>query len=50
MSEENALKLVTLNAAEMLDIGDKVGSVDVGKDADFIILEGHLFDYRVLPV
>ena len=41
--------MVTLNAAEMLGVGDQVGSIDVGKDADFMILEGHPLDYRVLP-
>jgi imidazolonepropionase-like amidohydrolase len=28
---------------------DRIGSIDVGKDADFMILEGHPFDYQVLP-
>ena len=48
-SEEEALRMVTLNAAEMLGVADQVGSLDVGKDADFMILEGHPLDYRVLP-
>ena len=37
------------NAAEMLDMDDRVGSIEVGKDADFVVLEGHPFDYRVVP-
>ncbi len=41
--------MVTLNAAEILGVADQVGSLDVGKDADFMILEGHPLDYRVLP-
>ena len=41
--------MVTLNAAEMIGMEDRIGSIDVGKDADFMILEGHPFDYRVLP-
>ena len=41
--------MFTLNAAEMFDMGDRIGSIDVGKDADFMVLEGHPFDYRVLP-
>jgi imidazolonepropionase-like amidohydrolase len=49
-SEQDALRMATLNAAEMLGIEDRVGSIDVGKDADFMILEGHPFDYRVLPL
>ena len=48
-TEEEALRMVTLNAAELLGVADRVGSLDVGKDADFMVLEGHPFDYRVLP-
>ena len=42
--------LFTLNAAEMLDMGEELGSLDVGKDADLVVFEGHPFDYRALPV
>jgi len=37
VSEENALKFVTLNPAKMLHIDDKVGSLKVGKDADVVV-------------
>ena len=47
--EADALRMATLNAAEMLDVADRVGSIEVGKDADFVVLEGHPFDYRVVP-
>jgi imidazolonepropionase-like amidohydrolase len=47
--EQEALKMLTLHAAEMAGMEDQIGSIDVGKDADFMILEGHPFDYRVLP-
>ena len=47
--EIEALRMATLNAAEMLDIADRIGSIEVGKDADFVVLEGHPFDYRVVP-
>jgi len=40
MSEEGALRALTINAAEMLDLGDRVGTLEKGKDADFIILSG----------
>jgi imidazolonepropionase-like amidohydrolase len=50
VSEQEALRMVTLNAAEMLGMDDRIGSIDIGKDADFMILEGHPFDYRVLPL
>jgi imidazolonepropionase-like amidohydrolase len=41
MSEEEALKLVTLNPATMLGIADRVGSIEVGKDADLVIYTNH---------
>ena len=47
--EVDALRMATLNAAELLDMDDRVGSIEAGKDADFVILEGHPFDYRVVP-
>ena len=37
MSEEEALKLVTLNPAKMLHIDNRVGSIKVGKDADLVL-------------
>jgi imidazolonepropionase-like amidohydrolase len=40
MSREAALKSVTLAGAMMLDLDDRIGSLEVGKDADFIILSG----------
>jgi hypothetical protein len=35
--EEEALKFVTLNPAKQLRIDDRVGSLEAGKDADFVI-------------
>jgi imidazolonepropionase-like amidohydrolase len=40
MSEEAALKGLTIYPAEMLDLEARVGSLEVGKDADFIVLSG----------
>ncbi|MFT6728688.1 MAG: imidazolonepropionase-like amidohydrolase, partial [Flavobacteriales bacterium] len=37
VSEEEALKFVTLNPAKLLHIDDRMGSIKVGKDADFVI-------------
>jgi imidazolonepropionase-like amidohydrolase len=39
--EEEALKFVTLNAARQLAIDHRVGSLEKGKDADFVIWSGH---------
>ena len=41
MSEEEALKMVTLNPAKMLHIDKRVGSLTPGKDADFVIWSDH---------
>jgi len=37
MSEEDALKMVTLNPAKMLHVDNKVGSIKAGKDADLVL-------------
>ncbi len=39
--EEDALDFVTINSAIQLHIEDRVGSLEVGKDADFVIWNGH---------
>ncbi|KEH90815.1 amidohydrolase [Clostridium botulinum] len=36
-----ALKTITINSAEILGIDDKVGSLEVGKDADIVISDGN---------
>jgi imidazolonepropionase-like amidohydrolase len=43
LSEEEALKLCTLNGAKQLRLDNRLGSIDVGKDADFAIWTGHPF-------
>jgi len=40
LTEEQALTLVTLNAAKLLAIQDRVGSLEAGKDADFVVWNG----------
>ncbi len=42
-SEEEALRMITLNAARHLGVQDRVGSIEVGKDADLAIFNGHPF-------
>ena len=39
--ESEALKFVTLNPALQLGIADRVGSLEKGKDADFVVWSGH---------
>ncbi len=41
MSEEQALRLVTLNPAIQFGLDHRIGSVDEGLDADLVIWEGH---------
>ncbi len=41
MSELDALKAITINAAEILGVADRVGSLEAGKDADLVIFDGH---------
>lgn len=41
LSEEEALKMVTINPAKMLHVDDKVGSIKVGKDADLVLWSDH---------
>jgi imidazolonepropionase-like amidohydrolase len=44
VSETEALKMVTLNPAWQLGVDKRVGSIEVGKDADIAIFSAHPFD------
>lgn len=44
MEEEEALKAITINAAEILELDDRIGSLKEGKDGDIVIWERHPFD------
>lgn len=44
--EEEALKFVTINPAKQLGIDQRVGSLEPGKDADFVVWSGHPLDSR----
>ncbi|MBP8613459.1 MAG: amidohydrolase [Firmicutes bacterium] len=46
MPEEDALRAITLTPAETLGVQDRVGSLEAGKDADFVIWTGHPFKIR----
>ncbi len=43
MDRMEALKAITINAAEIIGIADRVGSLEPGKDADIVIYDGHPF-------
>jgi len=46
MSEQGALRALTLHAAEMMDLADRIGSIEPGKDADLVVLSGPPFSVR----
>jgi len=41
LTEQQALQLVTINGARQLGIAHRTGSIEVGKDADLVIWNGH---------
>lgn len=40
-TEDEALRMITLNAAWIMGVQDRVGSIDNGKDADLVIWDGY---------
>ena len=44
LDDLEAMKAITINAAKALGIDDRVGSLDVGKDADIVIKKGSILD------
>jgi imidazolonepropionase-like amidohydrolase len=48
-TEEEALKMITLNPAWIVGVDDRVGSIDVGKDADLVIWDGYPLSSTGVP-
>ena len=46
VEKEKAVEMITLNAAKILGIDDRLGSLEVGKDATLFIAEGDALDMR----
>lgn len=46
LSKEEALAAVTLNAAKILGIADRTGSIEAGKDANIVVSEGDILDMK----
>ncbi|MDZ4794307.1 MAG: amidohydrolase family protein [Bacteroidota bacterium] len=46
LTKEEALAAITLNAAKIMGVADKTGSIEVGKDANIIISEGDILDMK----
>lgn len=49
LSDNEALRLITLNPAMQLGIDDRVGSIEVGKDADIAIFDKHPLSTYAIP-
>lgn len=49
LDEIEALKCITINPAEILEIEERVGSLEIGKDADIVIWDNHPFDLQASP-
>lgn len=50
MDERDALRSITINAAEITGIDDRVGSLKKGKDADVVIFDGHPLEFRTKAI
>lgn len=48
LPQSEAVRAITLNAAKLLGVDHRVGSIDVGKDADFCVTDGDLLHYMTL--
>ena len=46
MSQDDALRALTINAAEILGVADRVGTLDPGKDANLFIAKGDPLEIR----
>ncbi len=46
LDERTALESITINAAQITGISDRVGSLEIGKDADLAVYSGHPLDVR----
>lgn len=42
LSQERAVRMVTINPARQLGVEDRLGSLEAGKDADVIVMKGRL--------
>ena len=49
LDPEEGLKAITINAAEILGVSDRVGSLEIGKDADLVIWSEHPFQMMARP-
>lgn len=50
LSKEEALAAITLNAAKIMGVADKTGSIEAGKDANIVVSDGDILDMRTSNV
>jgi len=50
LSEEDALKALTITPAQILDLSHRLGSIKKGKDADLVVWNNHPLDIRSNPL
>jgi imidazolonepropionase-like amidohydrolase len=50
LTDDEALSLITINPAKQLGIDSRVGSLEVGKEADIAIFKGHPLSVYTIPV
>lgn len=46
MDEADAIRAITQTPAELCGVGDRIGSLEEGKDGDVVIWNGHPFEYK----
>jgi len=46
LDQDTALRAITLNAAEVLGVENKIGNLEAGKDADMVLFDGDPLDYQ----
>ncbi len=49
LDEQKALECITINAAKIADVADRVGSIEKGKDADLCLFSGNPLDIMQSP-
>ena len=50
LDNRKALRTITLDAAHVMGVGDRVGSIEEGKDADILILDGDPLHYSTFVI
>ena len=41
LTQDDVLRMLTSNAAEIMGVAQRAGSIEAGKDADFVVFSGH---------